>query len=225
MAKNDKKSAHTHRRGILFLTAPAHSASFFPISERLRSELKEPLGRLIPNPNVTRELLFEHAFRLRDESNIRRTPGSAVGTIIVATVGDRSTERVLELGLVPNLEIVDSREQRADRRDKLDWFGPEESIFVTENPAGGISSSALKDLERCFIHLQSCAENSTPRARLFVSGEEDLLTLPVIAFYPGRAFVLYGQPGVGLVMVDSLDARARCLGFLEDMGIRSIRGG
>jgi len=37
--------------------------------------------------------------------------------------------------------------------------------------------------------------------RIIVTGEEDLLVLPVAVFAPGNSVVLYGQPNEGLVLV------------------------
>jgi uncharacterized protein (UPF0218 family) len=51
-----------------------------------------------------------------------------------------------------------------------------------------------------------------------VEGEEDLLTLVAMAVAPLGSFVIYGQPGEGLVVVEVDDAaknRAWC--FLEGM--------
>ncbi len=198
--------------------------SFFLVPERIRQDLKAPLGEFVPDSKVTHDLLLDHAFRFKTGESAESSKthlGGLVAPTIVATVGDRTTDRVLELGLSPNLEIIDSRERRKDRKEEIFWSGSKERSLTAENQAGGIGSSALLSLEMCFSLLLS---DPSQRVRLVIKGEEDLLTLPVVAFYPGRSIVLYGQPGEGLVIVDSLQARTRCTRYLIEMGIHSLRG-
>jgi uncharacterized protein (UPF0218 family) len=41
----------------------------------------------------------------------------------------------------------------------------------------------------------------TPPVRIIVTGEEDLLVLPVAIYAPDNSVIFYGQPNEGLVMV------------------------
>ena len=53
-------------------------------------------------------------------------------------------------------------------------------------------------------------------------GEEDLLTLPILAFFPEQTIVLYGQPNEGLVIVGAMgDAKDLARKTLSEMGVRS----
>ena len=62
-----------------------------------------------------------------------------------------------------------------------------------DNPAGIITDELIKTLSEAFA--------SEKPLRIFVRGEEDLATLPVILMAPLDSVVLYGQPDEGVVFV------------------------
>ena len=171
------------------------------ISDEVRKELKVPLGRLIKDSKLTSDLLA-------DCFEDRR---------ITVCVGDRTTERMHEFGFSPSLEIVDSLEKRTSRQiPKL--VEKDRLILKTSNPPGSISEDALKKLAECLQRIQT----SQVQIRLEVKGEEDLLALPVIAFFPEDTVSFYGQPNEGLVVVSSVKARQKSREILREMGIDSL---
>lgn len=175
----------------------------FPINDELREQLKHPLGRLIPDPLVGAEVLSPYF--------------ANAGTVTVC-VGDRTTERTEELGFSPSLEIVDSFEKRAPRGfPKL--FDPNRTILRTVNPSGTISSAALETLAQALKIIRESMQN---KVRIEVKGEEDLLALPVVAFFPDPTFALYGQPNEGMVIVSSHEGSERTRVTLKSMGIASL---
>ncbi len=55
---------------------------------------------------------------------------------------------------------------------------------------------------------------------IVVKGEEDLLTLVAVLFAPENAFVVYGQPYSGVVVVKvTLERKARAQEFLNIMKV------
>ena len=56
---------------------------------------------------------------------------------------------------------------------------------------------------------------------MIVEGEEDLLTLPAIVESPDDAFVVYGQPSQGLVVVTATAPKKRKI--LEMMNAMQVR--
>jgi uncharacterized protein (UPF0218 family) len=51
-----------------------------------------------------------------------------------------------------------------------------------------------------------------------VDGEEDLLTLPAILYAPDGAFVVYGQPYVGVVVAEATKTmKEQVKEFLKEM--------
>ena len=119
---------------------------FFP--ENLRNELKIPLGQLIKNSNPDKEKQIRESF---DEH-------------LVITVGDATSELLLQMGLIPLLHIIDGQEKRKKRIPPLaDGINTE---ITVKNNSGEISSE-------CFNLVKSIFEEKPP-IRLVVDGEEDL---------------------------------------------------
>lgn len=177
---------------------------FYPITESMRSALKKPVGELIRDDLVSKEQIQSKAFDKKDA--------------IIVSIGDRTTETLEEFNLYPNLEIVDSIERRSPR-EPLPWERDDMYLFKANNPAGGITEETLKVLGKCSEML---SKDASAKLRLLITGEEDLLTLPVLAFFPGRVIALYGQPGEGMVIADSIVSRKSCITYLHEIGIFSL---
>ena len=180
----------------------------YVIPEEIRRELKDPLGRLIPDAKVTREEL-ERIFEDRlDSTNTDR--------YLFVCVGDRTTERFVEFEIDPSLEVVDSQEKRVSRSMPL-LRKRNRIVLKTKNPAGVLTDIALGDLRKCLDLIER-----GEMVRLEVSGEEDLLTLPIVAFFPENTVTFYGQPNEGLVVVDSAECRKKATSILCRIGIKSL---
>ena len=136
--------------------------------------MKTPLGILLPESQV-------------DKSNIEKYLSD---NSYIITVGDRTTEKMINFGLIPSLQIIDGLEKREKREPpKLD----NATELTVDNPAAEITPQSITMIKKAFT-LQN-------PVRLFVNGEEDLLVLPVCIHAPENAVVLYGQPNRGLVIV------------------------
>lgn len=136
--------------------------------------MKIPLGILLPEDKA-------------DKSHIQKYLSE---NSYIITVGDRTTEKMIDYDLIPSLQIIDGKEKREKREPpKLD-----NAVQLTvDNPAAEITISSISMIKKAFT-LQS-------PVRLFVNGEEDLLVLPACLYAPENAVVLYGQPNQGLVIV------------------------
>jgi len=145
------------------------------LPENLRDQLKIPLGDLIKEENVNKE-------------NILTKIGSEP---IVITVGDRTTENMINLGIMPQIQIVDGLEKRNQRLVPTD--DAINTNLSCKNPPGEITEESTQVIQKAF----SC---ESP-VRITVDGEEDLLVLSVCIFAPENSVVMYGQPNEGLVIV------------------------
>lgn len=172
------------------------------LREGLREELKKPVGLVIPDPEVNREALSRYFVGHPN---------------LTVTVGDRTTERMQEFGFSPDLEIVDYLEKRIAR--SAPGIAEGRQVLRAINQAGSISDGALNELSHC---LELMMTSKGKKLRLLVKGEEDLLALPVIAFFPRGTVTFYGQPNVGLVIVDSNKSRESSRKILGEMGITSL---
>ena len=136
--------------------------------------MKIPLGVLLPENQTQKSEIQKF---LADNSYL-------------ITVGDRTTEKMINFGLIPSLQIIDGQEKR-EKRDppKLD-----NTIELTvDNPAAEITSQSVSTIKKAFTMKSP--------VRIFVNGEEDLLVLPVCVHAPENSIVMYGQPHEGLVIV------------------------
>jgi uncharacterized protein (UPF0218 family) len=116
---------------------------------------------------------------------------------------------LLRLGIVPAVQVVDGREKRRSRPFP---DGKVVHELHVRNPAGGLSEAAFRQLAE--------ARAAPKPVRLVVEGEEDLLTLIVLASYPDRTLVLYGQPDKGVVIVPiHQTSRQRARRVLSAMGV------
>ena len=162
------------------------------LPESLREELKIPLGVLLPDKETTKE-------------NIEKffTPDS-----YIITVGDRTTEKMIDFGLVPSLQIIDNLEKRTKRESpKLQENTTE--LFV-DNPPAEITLQSIDLIKNAFL--------STSPVRIIVNGEEDLLVIPVCIYAPQNAVVFYGQPNEGLVIVKiTTEIRNKTQNLLDSM--------
>ncbi len=144
------------------------------LPDSLRNQLKIPLGILLPESQA-------------DKTNIKKHLSE---NSYIITVGDRTTEKMIEFGLIPSLQIIDSKEKRAKREPPKLSNAIE---LIVDNPAAEITTQSIDIIKKAFT--------MQPPVRLSVNGEEDLLVIPVCIYAPENAIILYGQPNEGLVIV------------------------
>jgi uncharacterized protein (UPF0218 family) len=140
----------------------------------LRDQLKIPLGILLPIDQDNKANIQKY---LSDDSYI-------------ITVGDRTTEKMIDFDLIPSLQIIDGLEKRI-KRDILKLGSAFE--LKIDNPAAEITLESIEIIKKAF--------SLNPPIRLTVNGEEDLLVLPACIHAPENSVILYGQPNKGLVLV------------------------
>lgn len=134
------------------------------LPEKVRDELKKPLGKIIPAMDIKQ-----------------------VGFNTVS-VGDITTQKLLQAGIAPKLAVVD---HLVGRQLIPEWSTP--TIKIVNQP-GRISKSLILAIEK---GLKS-GKNQT----ILVKGEEDLATIPAILLAPLGTNIVYGQPQKGAVLVN-----------------------
>jgi uncharacterized protein (UPF0218 family) len=107
----------------------------------------------------------------------------------VTTVGDVVSRETLATGIQVNLRIVD---QMTLRKSINPIEIKAEVTYRVRNPAGVITRQAWDAIREALQHRE---------AVIYVDGEEDLLAIPAILESPDNAFIVYGQPSQGLVVV------------------------
>ncbi|HJN57482.1 MAG TPA: GTP-dependent dephospho-CoA kinase family protein [Nitrososphaerales archaeon] len=165
----------------------------YSLPKILRDRLKHPSGKLIKNSKV----------------NTNNLKGEFTSKALIVAVGDATTETLLSLGFIPNIEVVDGREMRITRKLPKSNY---ESLIKVKNPHSCLTEESLQAV--------SDALSEKMPVRIFVDGEEDLLALPIMASYPIGTIVVYGQPRIGLVFnCLDLEIRKSVITMLNMMGI------
>jgi hypothetical protein len=163
------------------------------LTEKLRTSLKQPLGRLYPGR------ASETYKQISELITLRKPPR-------VVFVGDAVSRNAAAEGLRRDVMIMDNKEMRVQTKP-LDVAAGR--TFRVRNEPGTISSNA-------WAAVHEAVESGN--AVMIVDGEEDLLTLVAMAVAPLGSFVIYGQPGQGVVLVEVDDeARKKAHSFLEGM--------
>jgi len=159
--------------------------------DSLRPELSRPIGRVLVGDQIGSSI------------EVNRN-----GTII--TVGDITTETLLTAGVVPHLAIIDFQVQRKPFR-ALDAKFTQLNLYrvhVASGP-GYITREALTLIQKWATHPEG-------HEALIVDGEEDLLTIPAVAYSPLGSIVYYGQPNAGLVEVEvTEDKKSEALAIIR----------
>ena len=162
------------------------------LPDDLRDQLKTPLGNLVSDNDPNKENIIKKI--------------SANTTLI--TVGDRTTENMLQLGLKPQVQIIDGLEKRNQRIVPAD--DTVNTNLSCRNPPGEITEESIQVIQKAF----SC---ESP-VRIMVDGEEDLLVIPACIHAPENSIVMYGQPNEGLVIVTiTPEIRAKVQKILDTM--------
>jgi GTP-dependent dephospho-CoA kinase len=143
------------------------------LTESQRVNLKKPFGKLYPDIDTI-------------------TPFVA-GKKVIA-IGDKVTGSAITKGIKPQVCVYDGRTKRRKIAVPDSIIKYDARAVSVKNPAGQITDEAFQALKEAFT--------TATRTKIFVSGEEDLLTVAAISLAPLGACVIYGQPDEGVVLVE-----------------------
>ena len=162
------------------VSSRSESGKRWVLPDGMRDELKEIVGDIL-----TQEELVQ---RLKpDDLNI--------------TIGDVVTLTLLEMGVIPDLSIVDYQTQRGsddDLKERLSKY--EQPVINVINPAGEITRQLAYAIKDGIENMR--------QLRIVVEGEEDLASLVCVSLAPDGTNVIYGIPFKGLMLL-IVDAQIR----------------
>jgi uncharacterized protein (UPF0218 family) len=152
-------------------------------NEELKERVRKPLGRLIHGtPSETSSILIDE---------LRKVSGKIIA------VGDRVSRELSALGVRVDVYVVDDRIER----QSVEPFTMRGVVELRcENEPGTISEDAYAAIRD--------AVNMNEPVVVRVRGEEDLLALVAVIEAPIGSLVIYGQPRMGVVLVD-VDEKAK----------------
>ena len=125
---------------------------------------------------------------------------------VVVSVGDVVSRHMIEWGIPLNVLVVDNRTMREPTEPVK--VNVDQTINV-KNPAGTITDEAWDAIKQAF--------KLNGLVRVMVDGEEDLLTVVTVLSAPKNAFVVYGQPHVGVVVVKVTEETQRNMQRIVDL--------
>lgn len=156
-----------------------------PVRKEIIDLLRKPLGEVINYNQVEKRKIIE----LRE------------ATSKFITVGDTTTAQVVSFDVVPEVSVVDGFEKRSAAKMSVSklksmitaLLDKELIEYSCTNRAGTLSLEVLRVIFRALM--------SHDPVLVRVKGEEDLITLPLVAYAPTDSRILYGQPSQGIVVV------------------------
>ncbi len=166
----------------------------YSITPELRIKLKEPFGTLIEGtPDETMA-------QMEQIVSVKKPPK-------VVSVGDVVSQNLHKHAINPQLSVVDN----ISLRDQA--MPPQAAVSKTlnvKNPQGVITEEAIGAIKKSL--------KSSKQVQIVVDGEEDLLTLIAVLFAPLGSLVVYGQPHLGMVVVEvTAEKRLEAKAFLNEM--------
>ena len=202
MAEDHKRIASTRirlgeidRYGKIYLSKVKSQNA--KVKSEVRLRLKKPLGELISgdpkNP-------------LAVEKELKRFIKEKSPTVLI-TVGDVAAKLCNEIGIFPQLAVIDYKVGRVKLYNSLSDLGfpapfarggLANVVRTVRNPAGSITISLVNSVSKAMKNLVSTGKQQIIK----VIGEEDLAGIPVILLSPLGSLVFYGQPQEGIVAVE-----------------------
>lgn len=167
------RSGEISREGDMYIRSEWLRADLL-LPQSLRKTLQEPFGEVHPQLSI-------------DGEDKR-----------VVTVGDVVTQDINKLSKKHFLSIIDFRVERKEmftQYHQLGFSSNQQAVRV-HNPAGHITAALFSAVKETFS-----VNDANRNIVIHVEGEEDLAVLPVVLAAPLGTFVLYGQPGVGVVTI------------------------
>jgi GTP-dependent dephospho-CoA kinase len=147
------------------------------LKKELRSEFKKPFGKIYPSVIDAKE-------HLKD---------SLGKNGIVISIGDVTTQNMLNASMVPDIGIVDNKIERRVSENEIRY---EDITLKAENPAGTITDDLQSSIEKAFSSVEK------GKVLIVVEGEEDLAVIPCVIMAPSGSVIFYGQPGEGVVLCE-----------------------
>jgi uncharacterized protein (UPF0218 family) len=166
----------------------------YVLTPQLSMKLKKPFGNLIQGtPEETMGILKEMVKKEKPSK--------------IISVGDIVSQNLHKHNIHPQLTIIDNISLRTQ---KIPLKKAVQKTICVDNPQGTITQESIFAIKE--------ALESNEHTHIVVKGEEDLLTLIAVLYAPENAFVVYGQPHLGIVVVKvSSERRTQAQEFLNAM--------
>lgn len=188
------RAGRIDRSGSAWLSEKARN-SIHKMLPELDSEFKQPMGILYEGPEEHTEVALSAALRENPRSGI------------LVAVGDVTVAGLTEMGIVPDIALIDGMTKREKYLGEIDT-SVFDFLISAVNPAGVLTPSLTSAIDD--------ALHSDGRVCIQVDGEEDLAPLIIHLLAPLGTLLLYGQPGKGVVARETDEVvKGRCRSLIE----------
>ncbi|RZD42358.1 MAG: DUF359 domain-containing protein, partial [Methanobacteriota archaeon] len=112
---------------------------------------------------------------------------------MIVAVGDVTVKTLIDIGFTPEIALIDGQTKRT-KLEESDCVNTSvfAHVLTAENPPGLLTPSLRGAIENAIFADESVV--------IEVEGEEDLAPILIHLIAPLGTIVLYGQPGLGVVM-------------------------
>ncbi|MEN4006756.1 MAG: GTP-dependent dephospho-CoA kinase family protein [Methanobacteriaceae archaeon] len=152
-------------------------------------EFKKPFGKIYPTlDDINRSVLENH---------------------FIISVGDETTNNLLNAGIIPEISIIDNIIERKPSKHSIEYSAV---TLNAVNPPGAITDELWVTIQKSFARKSNVL--------IVVNGEEDLAIIPCVLMAPEGSLILYGQPGEGIVLVEVDKVREKAkemLNYFEEV--------
>ena len=144
------------------------------LKKERRNLFKKPFGKIYSTLNdINRSLLEDH---------------------FTISIGDETTNNLLNADIIPEIGIIDNIIERKASKHNIEYNAV---TLNAVNPPGSITDELWTAIQKSF----NIAGKSN--VLIVVDGEEDLAVIPCVLMAPEGSLILYGQPGEGVVLVET----------------------
>lgn len=151
------------------------------LPEKFKNTLRKPLGKIFKNTQEVLDFLKKNQF------------------VKLITVGDFISYEFLKNNIIPDLMIFDYLNQKKSVNEKIKEFLKKDDFTIEiENKKGKLTKNTFITIKNTIKKILTKNE----KWRVFVKGEEDLLTLPTVLFSPLKSIIFYGHFQYGVIGVE-----------------------
>ena len=157
----------------------------YKLTKELRKRLAEPFGIIFEEPEAARNV---HKYLKENR------------TKLLIAVGDVTSNEIIKYGRFPHICFIDGKTKRGPYSANWNWSGVTKTKVIS--PAGMLLKEVCNKINRIIKFAIMPLGYRMNRIIVFVDGEEDLLVLPCVRYAPIGSVILYGQPDVGIALIE-----------------------
>jgi len=168
----------------------------FQLPRKLIKEFRQPFGTIVKGEDELAKEIKSQNYQT------------------LVCIGDFSNILLQKIGIVPNISIIDGKNERKKVNKKVIKKIKAPIVLKTKNPPSFVVNNAWNTVKLSFCY--------TVPVTIFVSGEEDLLFLPACFFAPLNSLIVYGLKDKGGVVTKITPSLKKKIKEYLEMGCKNF---